>query len=171
VPLQGVLRHRRVVSVGIISCTHSSSLLVFTMEEDQRYERFDLDNDFEGGQFIGDEFFFSKQKRKRQQTKEDAIYGYMTDSDEEDGRRRGPRQKADYTKPVGFISSGITGGTAEKPDKEDDDAEERPGMGLGFSATNGRAGLGLGASEQKPLEEDEEEEGEEDVLPGAFGRR
>lgn len=140
------------------------------MDEEQRYEGFHLDNDFEGGQFIGDEFFFTKQKRKRQQTKEEAIYGYETDSDEEDGGRKGPRRKADYTKPVGFISSGVTGGTADAHD-EPEEGGRAAGLGFSKSATAGlgsaTAGLGSTAGLGAPAEDDEDN----DILPGAFGRR
>jgi hypothetical protein len=37
------------------------------MEEEQHFERFDVDNDFEGGQWIGGEFFATGRRRKRQQ--------------------------------------------------------------------------------------------------------
>jgi tuftelin-interacting protein 11 len=39
------------------------------MEEDQQYERFDVDNDFEGGEWIGGEFFATGRRRKRQQVR------------------------------------------------------------------------------------------------------
>lgn len=37
------------------------------MDEDQQYERFDVDNDFEGGEWIGGEFFAAAGRRKKRQ--------------------------------------------------------------------------------------------------------
>lgn len=38
-------------------------------DDEQQYDRFDVDNDFEGGQWIGGEFFHSGKRRKRQQVR------------------------------------------------------------------------------------------------------
>ena len=117
------------------------------MEVDEHYERFDMDNDFEGGKWIGDEFFYSNKKRKRQQTKDEQLYGYDSDlSDSERPRRgKGEKREADYSQPVGFVSSGVVKSTDEKP--EDVEQAEHSASGLGSKAgisQNGR-GLGLGA--------------------------
>jgi tuftelin-interacting protein 11 len=39
------------------------------MDEEQANERFDVDNDYEGGQWIGGEFFHAGKRRKRQQVR------------------------------------------------------------------------------------------------------
>lgn len=49
-------------------------------DEEQEYERFDVDNDFEGGEFIGGEFYYLNKRQKRQQTAEDRIYGIFAES-------------------------------------------------------------------------------------------
>eukprot|EP00884_Botryococcus_braunii_P021802 jgi/Botrbrau1/8305/Bobra.0251s0031.1 len=105
------------------------------------------------------------------QSKEEAIYGYQTDSDDEDGRRKGPKKKADYTKPVGFVSSGVTGGTAEPAEERVQNAEDAE---MDFSS-GGRAGLGstagLGSSRRLGPQAEDQEDDDADILPGAFGRR
>ena len=121
------------------------------MDDDQPYEGLHTDNDFEGGEWIGGEFFFknkvtstagplslsplapavfsittsrsycthfrlwhcSQQKQKRQQTKQEQLYGvFADDSDDENesrkGRGRSSGGKADFTKPVAFVSTGET---------------------------------------------------------------
>ena len=52
----------------------------------QEYERFDVDNDFEGGEFVDGEFYFQNKRRKRAQSKEDQLYGVFA---ENSGERRG----------------------------------------------------------------------------------
>ena len=155
------------------------------MEEDQQYERFDMDNDYEGGQWIGDEFVYTEKKRKRRQTKEEHLYGYESEQSDEDRPRRGkgPRKTADYTRPVGFVSSGVVKSTEEKP--EDIEIAEHSGDGLG--ARNGlgakQNGTGLGypghsissgigfrpAKEPQFLDDYDEDDGV--VLPTSFGKR
>ena len=94
----------------------------------QDYERLDVDNDYEGGEWVEDEFFYRNKRRKRSQNREDAIYGVFAenDSDGSDGgggggrgrrRREAPeRKKQDYTKPIGFVGGGVMkqGGDAEE---------------------------------------------------------
>lgn len=48
---------------------------------EQPMERFDMENDFEGGEWIGGEFFHRGKRQRQSQTKEQAIYGsFMEDS-------------------------------------------------------------------------------------------
>jgi len=56
-------------------------------------DEFNVDADYEGGQFIGDEFFFTNKRKKRRFTKDDAIYGIFN----EEQRDSGPL----YTRSVG----------------------------------------------------------------------
>ncbi|KAG2440911.1 hypothetical protein HXX76_003764 [Chlamydomonas incerta] len=137
-----------------------------------------MDNDYEGGEWINGEFYYRNKRQKRAQTKDDQIYGVFADdsddSDNERRRRRGgfdrDRGERDYTKPVGFVSSGKIVqdtmnqdeegggdgvgssrqfGPALRPGSEgpqgeeaDADADERPSFGgLGSS---GRGGIGSG---------------------------
>ncbi|PNH02018.1 hypothetical protein TSOC_012032 [Tetrabaena socialis] len=147
--------------------------------EFQHYERLDMERDYEGGQWVGGEFFYSKKRKKQTQSKDDQIYGVFADDSDSDGDRRGRRRdrgdrdgERDYTKPVGFVSSGkvvqdtmkqdeeedgtagATFGPAQRPGSEglhgvegaegDEEAEGRPSFGgLGLGA---RGGLGSGGS-------------------------
>ena len=136
----------------------------------QEYERFDVDNDFEGGEWVEDEFFYRNKRRKRTQTRDDQIYGVFRgdadeDSSDDDGgggkRRKGggkgrdshPQQK--YTKPVGFVGGGVMGGVKEGDDDDDGGIEKNEeAVDIGFDdefdygggGGGGRGGLGLGAS-------------------------
>eukprot|EP00879_Flechtneria_rotunda_P013933 GHRR01014552.1.p1 GENE.GHRR01014552.1~~GHRR01014552.1.p1 ORF type:complete len:610 (+),score=294.25 GHRR01014552.1:315-2144(+) len=77
---------------------------------EQHYEAFNMDNDYEGLTEINGEFFYTSKKKKRIQSKEESLYGYQSSDDDYDegfGRRSGKRSKADYSKPVGFVSSGV----------------------------------------------------------------
>lgn len=161
------------------------------MDEYQGMERFGTENDFEGGQWIDGEFYYTKRREKgRQQTREDAIYGSFAESassDSEGGgssrRKRGKydRGGTDFTKPVAFVSTGtvmpdqeIDRSRVEEKEREGDVAasvtEPSPGQGLGFGL-----GFTAGGSSQKLKADGRgaggEEEEVEDFLPTAFGRR
>ena len=86
-------------------------------DDGKNYERFDVDNDYEGGQWVGDEYFFSRKRAKRQQTRDEQLYGYQSDDSDGETRRakRRERVQADYTKPVGFVSSGVVTSSDDKP--------------------------------------------------------
>jgi tuftelin-interacting protein 11 len=146
------------------------------MDEYQHFERFDVENDFEDGQFINGEFYHAGKKRRKVQSKEDQIYGvFAEDSDDSDGGRRrrrggGERGERDFSKPVGFISSGkivqdtMKGeeregsepaaqyGPAQRPGSEvPDSARDTPepagaGLGAGLGLGAGRGGLGSGGA-------------------------
>ncbi|KAM7273702.1 hypothetical protein ACFE04_028366 [Oxalis oulophora] len=165
------------------------------MDDDYEMEKLDMDNDYEGGQFINGEFYYSKRKDKhRTQTKEDSIYGVFNDDDSDsdyddadadaDGhgigiglnkRRRKDRTKLgggkqDLTKPMNFVSTGTVMPTQEVDNnlkhQQIEDDYESDRPGLGLGVG---VGLGFGNSDKKK----EEEEGggvEESVLPTAFGR-
>ena len=155
------------------------------MEVDEHYERFDMDNDFEGGKWIGDEFFYSSKKRKRQQTKDEQLYGYDSDISASERPRRGKGEKieADYTQPVGFVSSGVVKSTDDKP--EDVEQAEHSASGLGSKAARSQngGGLGLGAgagaagglgfkAALDPNAMGLDEDGDDDVvMPTSFGKR
>ena len=92
------------------------------MDDDQQYERFDMDNDYEGFQTVGGEAFFSRKKQKKLQDEDDRLYGVFQGSDsDEDGprRRRRPKEKDDYARPVNFVSTGraVEGSDARDSDK------------------------------------------------------
>lgn len=54
-------------------------------EPDQSdYAAFNLDADYEGGQWIGGEFFYQNERKKRKTTKEDHIYGVFNEGEEEE---------------------------------------------------------------------------------------
>lgn len=143
-----------------------------SMDEKQHYERFDLDNDYEGGQWVGDEYFYQNKKQKTHQTADERLYGVFADSDS-DGEGRGKKRSqkaADYSRPVGFVSSGITQDTTQKPEdvvKSEHQAmpAARAGLGAGLGAGGG---LGFQAGSHVKQEEDDEQES---LLPTAFGQR
>ena len=141
------------------------------MDEKQNYERFDLDNDYEGGEWVGDEYFYRNKKQKHQQTAEHRLYGVFADSDSEgEGRgRKSSRKAADFSKPVGFVSSGVTRDTTQKPEdvvKSEHQTVPAAGAGLGLGA-----GGGLGFSSQQPAADEDMQEEQEGLLPTAFGQR
>jgi hypothetical protein len=161
------------------------------MDEDQRYERFE-DNDFEEGTWIGGEYFYTSAKKRRVQTKDEQLYGYESDASDDDRRRGrgrgGGKKAADYTRPVGFVSSGVVKSTDEKA-QDVEAAEHAPaglgapsstpgrpqngGGGLGFSgaSASGGSGGGLGFARAKELHVDPDGAEDADVLPTSFGKR
>lgn len=166
----------------------SRHITLFIMEVDEHYERFDMDNDFEGGKWVGDEFFYTNKKRKRQQTKDEQLYGYDSDlSDSERPRRgRGEKKQTDYSQPVGFVSSGVVRSTDEKPEDVEQAEHSAGGLGLGSKArpSQNGGGLGLGAAgvgaadglgfkaaldpNAMGLDDDEDDNV---VMPTSFGKR
>lgn len=92
------------------------------MDDGERHaERFDMENDYEGGQWINGEFFYTRKKDKKRQTRDDQIYGVFGDSSDSDGGRRKGRRKrkagydddddgGSFARPVNFISKGTVGG-------------------------------------------------------------
>ena len=49
------------------------------LDEEQHYERLDMDADYEGGEFIGGEFFHRGKRQRKQQTAEERIYGVFAE--------------------------------------------------------------------------------------------
>ncbi|XP_068638311.1 septin and tuftelin-interacting protein 1 homolog 1 [Aristolochia californica] len=146
------------------------------MDEYQHMEKFGLENDFEDGQWIGGEFYYRKRKGKRSQTKEDVLYGVFanSDSDAEDSSRK--RKKADFTKPVNFVSTGTVMPNQEIDKNnalEEKESQEKPGLGgLGFGVSGQGLGFGKDSSVQREAGEDNNSnEDDGDFLPTAFGRR
>mmetsp|Transcript_33140 Transcript_33140/g.93819 ORF Transcript_33140/g.93819 Transcript_33140/m.93819 type:complete len:857 (+) Transcript_33140:229-2799(+) len=166
------------------------------MDDDEHREKLSMDNDYEGGEWIGGEFFFKNKKQKRQQTAEEALYGvFAGDSDEEVGERRRQRggrggggSKMDLTRPVAFVSTG----EVVQPKKADSPPKGRqeelpahaglglgaaPGGGLGFAGAAGGGGLGFVSQGAAGINKDEDdmqaevEEEENVLLPTAFGQR
>jgi tuftelin-interacting protein 11 len=107
----------------------------------QDNDRFDVDNDYEGGEWIEDEFFYRNKRKKRSQTRDDQIYGVFAGEDDSDndgdgdgdhlGKRRrggggGGFKNQDYAKPVGFVGGGVMGNTAavEQEGKEEETEQE-----------------------------------------------
>ncbi|XP_021737997.1 septin and tuftelin-interacting protein 1 homolog 1-like [Chenopodium quinoa] len=171
------------------------------MDDYQEMEKFGMDNDFEGGQYIGDEFFYKKRKEKSVQSKDQSLYGIFdgTSSEEDDDSFSGKKKrkkggiikKADYSKPVNFISTGVVAPSeevelnekegVENPDEEEEEGVDgfKSGLGLGAGANAG-VGLGFGAGSSNLGEkglggrkvDDERVEDEEDsFLPTGFGKK
>lgn len=49
------------------------------MDEEQHMDRFDVDADYEEGEWIGGEFFHRGKRQRRQQTQEDRLYGVFAE--------------------------------------------------------------------------------------------
>ncbi|KAK7364627.1 hypothetical protein VNO80_13367 [Phaseolus coccineus] len=161
------------------------------MDEDQEMERFGTENDYEGGQWIGGEFYYKSRKEKRTQTKDDVLYGVFADSDDDDDyssrKRRKDRdfsKKPDLTKPVNFVSTGtfmpnqeIDNKSKEQSERDGYVSEDRPGLGLGFGMGSGStSGSGLGfnsgnAANGSEINDDSDENGHDNFLPTAFGKK
>jgi tuftelin-interacting protein 11 len=144
------------------------------MDEYQHMERFSMDNEFEDGTWTGGEFFARKQKTKKRQTKEEALYGVEdSDSDYEDSgkrRRRGNNKKSDLTKPVSFVSTGTVMPSEEIDKEEKEEHANGVGAGLGFGTAGLGSAAGLGFGGTGTVKQEEEAE-EVELLPTAFGRR
>ncbi|KMZ58060.1 putative Tuftelin interacting protein [Zostera marina] len=137
------------------------------MDEYQGMERFDVDNDFEGGRWIDGEYFYNRKKDKRAsiQTKDHSIYGSFIDSDSDDSdadyrsRKKGRliNAKPDFTKPVAFVSIGNVMPTQEiekNTVNQNDTGNHRPKSKLHEEDElarnlNTTQGLGLGFSSNK----------------------
>uniref|UniRef100_A0ACD5ZY40 Uncharacterized protein n=1 Tax=Avena sativa TaxID=4498 RepID=A0ACD5ZY40_AVESA len=144
------------------------------MEEDaEGMDRLDMDGDFVGGRFGRDgEFYYQSRRERAPQTRDDALYGVFAegdsdyDSEEDEASRRRRRRKRrmdesepDLTRPVQFVSKGIS--DPQKPEGEEE-AEQRPGLGQAASSSRTAAAMS---------EEDAEEDQEEYDLPTGFGQR
>ncbi|KAL6781326.1 hypothetical protein ACKKBG_A10685 [Auxenochlorella protothecoides x Auxenochlorella symbiontica] len=169
--------------------------------DEQENDRFDVDNDYEGGEFIEGEYFYRNKRFKKQQTAEDRIYGVFAESDdEEDGRRTRRKEQGraskDYSRPVAFVGGGVVQHGPEEVAEKPSEGEDRPrgGLGLGTEPST-MGGLGLGAAppfeggglgfaragleadpslSNRPHGAPADDGGSEDddgVLPEAFGRQ
>ena len=148
----------------------------------RRYNRYESDDEGDVEGTYDEDAWNDSRKRRRGQTKEQAIYGIFGD-DEDDGDDRDDRgAPVDYTAPVNFKSAGGTGeggaglGAGKEPEDmfADDDEDAPPtaglgarggigsGAGLGSFASQGGAGLGFGGFSKgntitSTVENDEEE--------------
>lgn len=169
------------------------------MDDYQEMEKFSVENDFEGGQWIGGEFYYQKRKEKRTQTKEDVLYGVFADSaSDSDGdyssskKRRKDRdiyKKSDLSKPVNFVSTGKVLPTEEmdQNSKQENNGDEmndenKPGSGLGFGSASSGTGLGFNSGSNGVRKNEDfgngsksnggDDDGDDDgFLPSAFGKR
>ncbi|VAH73452.1 unnamed protein product [Triticum turgidum subsp. durum] len=135
-------------------------------------DRLDMDGDFVGGRFGRDgEFYYQSRRERAPQTREDALYGVFGegdsdyDSEEDEASRRRRRRKRrrddepDLTRPVQFVSKGIS---APKPEEEEE--QQRPGLGQAASSS----GTAAAAASEEDAEEDQEPYMD---LPTGFGQR
>lgn len=150
------------------------------MESEQQYEWFDMECDYEGGQYL-----YTGKKRTRRQMKEEQLCRDKTEQSIEGRSRREkrPQKTADYTKRVSFISGGVVKCTEGK--LEALESAEHPGAGLGDRNGLGskQNGTGLGcpglsissgigfrpAKDPQVLGDYDGDDGV--VLPASFGRR
>ncbi|XP_024020151.1 septin and tuftelin-interacting protein 1 homolog 1 [Morus notabilis] len=149
------------------------------MDDYQELERFGMDKDFEDGQWIGGEFYYSKRKEKPLQTKDDVLYGVFAEDEEDDDyghpssssrKRRKDHREADLSKPVNFVSTGIVMPTQEIDNHSKRNYDGPPGLGFGSSAS--AAALDKeNDSDSVEAEAAAEAEIEEEFLPTAFGKK
>ncbi|XP_062018577.1 septin and tuftelin-interacting protein 1 homolog 1-like [Rosa rugosa] len=124
-------------------------------------ERFGMENDYEDGQWIDGEFFYRKRKERRVQSKDDALYGYSDEEDEEysDGsrKRRKKDRYVDYTKPIKFVST-------EKLDNNSDQKKTDHGTPvIGFNST--------GMRDEAEDDDDDDDDDGDGFLATEFGRK
>ncbi|GMH41867.1 hypothetical protein BSKO_09777 [Bryopsis sp. KO-2023] len=134
------------------------------MEDDEQYVRLNMDNDYEGGEWIGGEFFY-RSKRQKTQTEDDKLYGVFAgnDSSDDERRGRGPRKPlANYSKPVAFVSTGRM--------QTDTTEEKESGAEVVKKEDSGDDVQTIGPM-KPPKEESSDMEVEDGVLPTALGRR
>ncbi|WOH03633.1 hypothetical protein DCAR_0623032 [Daucus carota subsp. sativus] len=154
------------------------------MDDDQEMEKFGMDNDFEGGQYVGAEFYYARRKDKRTQTKDDVLYGVFasddSDSDDYSSKKKKKRKndlsrKADLTKPVSFVSTGVVMPNQEidkNSEEEDKDQYDDTPSGLGLGASRfGSSGLGFSSDGKGKPAEEVQVETEDDYLPTSFGEK
>uniref|UniRef100_A0A383VX19 G-patch domain-containing protein n=1 Tax=Tetradesmus obliquus TaxID=3088 RepID=A0A383VX19_TETOB len=112
------------------------------VDEEQHLESFNMDNDYEGLVEVDGEFLYREKRKKRQQTREEQLYGYQSSDEEDEGynKRGSKRSKADYTKPVGFVSSGVFVQQPPEEQQQQPQPQQRPGS----AGENGSSGAGLG---------------------------
>lgn len=122
------------------------------------YAAFNLEGDYEGGQWIGGEFFHEGERKKRKLTKEDQLYGVFNEGADDDSYQEGRRGRGGRG---GGYMSFVPGGRFEVGSTKqlDEDEEEV---------------VDEADVEQEPEQEDESEEEEEDEfahvrLPTSFG--
>ncbi|KAI3978724.1 hypothetical protein MKX01_015899 [Papaver californicum] len=155
------------------------------MDDYQKMETLDMENDYEGGEWIGGEFYYKKRKERTKnfQTKDDVTYGIWADdgSSDSDGgggssSKRGKKgilsSSKDYTKPVNFVSTGIVVPNQELKEQDDNDVEVKPGLGV--SGGGGGLGLGFKSNTTEKVSDgggDNENEDDHGLLPTAFGKK
>eukprot|EP00026_Physarum_polycephalum_P001790 Phypoly_transcript_01793.p1 GENE.Phypoly_transcript_01793~~Phypoly_transcript_01793.p1 ORF type:complete len:830 (+),score=216.17 Phypoly_transcript_01793:123-2612(+) len=131
---------------------------------DDDYEKFNVDNDYEGGQWIGGEFFYENKVKKRKFTKDDAVYGIFNDgsSSDEGGSRKSKRSDKNLNRPVAFVSTGkiLQGDKKDQPEEEEEEEEDDDVM-RGFEI-----GAGLGSQKKKKKKKPKNVEAD---LPASFG--
>ncbi|KAK1352254.1 septin and tuftelin-interacting protein 1-like [Heracleum sosnowskyi] len=99
-------------------------------------DTFGMENDCEGGQYIGGEFYYSSlKKNKRSRTKDDALYGVFVsvsdDSDLDDYASKKKKRKNDHlSKPVSFVSTGVVLPNQQEIVENSESKDDRP-SGLG----------------------------------------
>ncbi|KAL8509484.1 hypothetical protein ACS0TY_016629 [Phlomoides rotata] len=138
--------------------------------DEQEMEKFGMDNDYEDAQWIGGEFY-GKRRQKRTQTKDDILYGVFasgdSDSDYEGSgskkRKKDLSKRADYSKPVNFVSTGSV-----MPSQEIDHISKEENEVLGDDDPKPVGiGLGFGSGSSKNVHKDEDDE----FLPTALGKK
>lgn len=166
------------------------------MDDDyQEMDRFSVDNDYVGGQWIDGEFYCRERKEKRHhQSKDDAIYGSFGAGDDSDSdydgssskkHRRDLSKRQDLTKPINFISTGTVMPNQEvdrisklnNNNNNNNNVNDKNIMEDNADPVAARTGLGFGSNSSSASKrtdsynDDDVVNPDDNFLPTAFGRK